>query len=63
MNNLCSKDGNRLLTQNIKQKICVKVNSYLNYSQFQNFGKDNREIKKTPKLNIPPNSTNNGILP
>ncbi len=51
MNNLCSKDRNKLLTHNLKAEICVKVNFDLNCSQFYDFVKNNEEILKSAKSN------------
>jgi hypothetical protein len=51
MNNLCSKDRNKLLTQNLKAEICVKVNFDLRCSQFHDFVKNNDNILKAAKSN------------
>jgi hypothetical protein len=51
MNNLCSKDRNKLLTQNLKAEICVKVNFDLKCSQFHDFVKNNDKILKAAKSN------------
>ncbi len=49
MNNLCSKDRNNLLTQNLKSEICVKVNFDLKCSQIDDFVKNNDKILKAAK--------------
>jgi hypothetical protein len=51
MNNLCSKDRNKLLTQNLKAEICVKVSFDLKCSQFHDFVKNNDKILKAAKSN------------
>ncbi len=51
MNNLCSKDRNKLLTQNLKAEICVKVIFDLKCSQFHDFVKNNDKLLKAPKSN------------
>jgi hypothetical protein len=49
INNLCSKDRNKLLIQNLEPEICVKVNFDLKCSQFNDFVKNNDKILKAAK--------------